>query len=359
MGGPPRVCTCLLAEQSRSHECWLASYPSNEDEVQLPDAVQRIPVAGFGIDEKLFGRASKKTFADLDVRFDAIHLHNVWEPILISAAGFAKKQNIPYSVTPHGMLDPWSISQKTAKKKLALFLGRRRLLEQANFIHVLTDDEEQSVRKLGFKNRCEVIPNGVDLEKVDQSLDPLPFQREFPSIAGKPFILFLGRLHYVKGLDILAKAMPDFFAQFPDWRLVVAGPDGGAQVEFEEAIAKSGFSEKVHVIGPIYGSEKFSLLANCEIFCQPSRQEGFSVSILEALSASKPVVITSHCRFDEVSQRSCGTVDELEPSAISRSLCHLASSPDRKQMGQNGRKLVEEKYTWRRISDQLLTRYLS
>jgi len=359
MGGPPQVCAFLLAEQAREHECSVASYITSDEEVPLPDNVHRIHVEGQGITEMGFGYQSATAFKRLGKRFDVLHLHNVWDPMLVSASKFAIKNNIPYTLTPHGMLDPWSLSQKTMKKRLALALGRRRLLERANYIQVLTEQEEQSLRKLGFKNRCEVIPNGVDLEKVDQSLDPLPFQQEFPSVTEKPFILFLGRLHYVKGLDILAKAMPDFFSRFPDWRLVVAGPDGGAQREFEEAISDSGCSDKVHVIGPIYGGKKFSLLANCEIFCQPSRQEGFSVSILEALAARKPVAISSHCRFDEVSQRLCGTVDILEAQVITQSLCTLAGSSERKQMGQNGRRLIEEKYTWCRISEQLLAQYLS
>lgn len=358
MGGPPQVCSCLLAEQSQKHECWLASYRANEDEVPLSEGVQRVPVAGYGIDEKMLGRVSKRAFTDLNVPFDVIHLHNVWEPILLAAAKFANQSKIPYVITPHGMLDPWSLAQKTAKKKVAIALGRRQLLERAKFIHVLTAEEKDNVRKEGFKNHCEVIPNGVDLEKVDRALNPLPFKNEFPKLTEKPFILFLGRLHYVKGLDILANAMPEFFAKFPEWRLVVAGPDGGAQRDFEDAISKSGCSEKVHVIGPIYGDKKFSLLANCEIFCQPSRQEGFSVSILEALSAAKPVAITTHCRFEEVTQRSCGTVDELDSAAIAQSLCKLAGSRDRKQWGLNGRKLVEEKYTWSLVSEQLLARYV-
>lgn len=359
MGGPPQVCAFLLAEQAREHECWVASYASNEEEVPLPDDVRRVTIKGSGIKEKLLQRESKLAFEALDVPFDVLHLHNVWEPLLVAASNFANNRKIPYVVTPHGMLDPWSMSQKATKKKIALTLGRRRTLERAKFIHVLNDQEKDGVRALGIKNRCEVIANGVDLEKVDAALDPVPFQQQSPEICRHPFVLFLSRLHYKKGLDILAAAAPEFFEKFPDWRIVVAGPDGGAQAKFEASIAESGCSEKVHVIGPIYGERKFSLLANCEIFCLPSRQEGFSVAILEALSVSKPAAITSHCHFDEVATHNCGTVDSLDPAAITKSLCKLAGSSKRKQMGQNGRKLVEEKYTWCRISEKLLAQYLS
>ena len=307
----------------------------------------------------LFNSSGKNRLRDLIAVQDLVHLHGIWEPLLHQIARLASQYHVPYVVTPHGMLDPWPMAQKAVKKKIALLLSRRRMIEKADFVQVLTQDEESSLRALKFRTRCEVVPNGIDLERVDNFLDPRAFCKEHPNICKQPFVLFLGRLHFVKGLDVLAKAIPIFLRQFPDWRIVIAGPDGGAQNNFVKTIADYGISDKVHLLGPVYGEQKFSLLANSEVFCQPSRQEGFSVSILEALAASVPVVITPQCRFKEIEEQCCGVVSELNPVAIADALCALASSKNRKTMGRNGRKLIEQKYTWPQINAQLLKHYRS
>jgi glycosyltransferase involved in cell wall biosynthesis len=137
---------------------------------------------------------------------DVVHLHGVWEPILLSVACAARTVGRPYVITPHGMLDSWSLAQKRWKKKLALSLGYRRMLNRAGAIHVLNADEQKLIGPLKLSAPFEVIPIGVDFDQFDPLPDPAPF-RSFNSGPGhRPFILFVSRLHFKKGLDFLADA---------------------------------------------------------------------------------------------------------------------------------------------------------
>ena len=361
-GGPPQVVAHLAANQSIDHEVSLASY-SNSVTCQKIVAVDELTcheVNFSGLSEKLFGTASRHILRGVVKDVDIVHIHNVWEPIMMSAASLARQNQIPYVVTPHGMLDPWSMNQKWAKKRIALLAGRRKMLENAKFIHVLNDEEEQGIRKLGISNRCEVIANGVNLEQIDPYLCNAKFEAAYPDFAEKPFVLFLSRLHYKKGLDILGQVANAFCIQFPDWLILVAGPDGGAKSDFQNQISSLGLEKQVQLLGPIYGELKYSLLSACEFYCLPSRQEGFSVAILEAMAASKPVAITTHCHFDDVQAHQGGFVSSIDPDAIAQSFFKLASSTElRNSFGKNARKMIEENYTWAKISQSLLEKYRS
>ena len=358
-GGPAQVAANLALAQVKKHQVTVVSH-SDEDTVRglIPDSRVRVVCVPESFVETWLGFNARKELRRLVADVDFFHLHNTWCPILLAGAAIANQMGKPYCLTPHGMLDPWSLSQKKLKKKIALMLGRRKLIERANFVHVLNQDEAVGIKKLGIKNQCQIIPNGVQLESIDKHLNPVPFQESAPAICEGPFILFLARLHFKKGLDILADCIGPFLEKHPEWKFVIAGPDGGAQADFESRIESAGVESSVHLVGPIYGAMKYSLLANCEIFCLPSRQEGFSVAILEAMAASKAVAISTECHFPEVKQFECGTVDPVSAPQITESLFKLASSADfRNGLGRNGRKLVEERYQWSIINEDLIDAY--
>ncbi len=171
-------------------------------------------------------------------------------------------------------------------------------------------------------------------------------------------MLFLSRLHYKKGLDILADAFRRVAPLFPDVDLVVAGPDGGAEDEFRGRIRQYGLEERVHMTGGLYGPAKIAALKRAACFCLPSRQEGFSVAITEALACGVPVAITDACHFPEVGEAGAGIVSPLDPMAVAAALERILEDPDRAaRMGAAGAKLVRDNYTWPRIAVQTIAAY--
>ncbi len=291
-------------------------------------------------------------------RANLLHIHGVWEPVLCRAAAVARQCQVPYIVTTHGALDPWSLAQKRLKKQLALMLAHRRMLEGAEFIHALTEAEEDSVRQAVKPRAVEIVPNGVFLEELRHETQPGQFFAAHPELAGRPYVLFLSRLHYGKGLDLLSEAFARVAEQRADVRLVIAGPDYGERERLSRQLQRLGIASRVLMPGPLYGAEKQAALADAVCFCLPSRQEAFSMAILESLACGTPVVISDACRFPDVARGCAGKVVALDAGQLAVALLELLSDQElRRRMSDAGRRLVGNRFTWPRIATRMLQCY--
>ncbi len=368
MGGPQAVVMRLGAAQADcGHDVHVVSQADDKTLAQVTRLGTAIP--GFshivwhmlpppGTMEKILCLKARPRLGQVLSDAHQVHLHGVWEPILACAASIATRRGIPYCICPAGMLDRWSLAQKPLKKRVALALGCRRMLDGAAFIHALNHDEVELMRPLGLRAPTEIIPNGVFVDEFEH----LPTVDDFPALIGLPadrrFVLFLSRLHYKKGLDLLASAFHLVARQCPDVDLVVAGPDGGAEDDFRDLVRHFGLEKRVFMVGPLYGETKLQAFVAAACFCLPSRQEGFSIAITEALACGTPVVITSGCHFPEVAAAGAGPVVALDPLDIATALIAVLSDPvAAAAMGRNGRRLVFENYTWPRIAEQTVGLY--
>ena len=340
-GGPPNIARDLAAEQARrGHHVVILTE-------QLPPEL----VAPPGVEYRLLrsrGAELRSSIAASDV----VHLHNVWERVLMRAAATAHASGVPYVLIPNGMLDYWSLAQKKWKKRVALALGYKTMLNRAAALHLGNQHEVEAVKALGVRSALRVIPNGMDLSAIDPLPPATEFRAAWPSLADRPYLLFLGRLHFKKGLDILAEAFALLAARRSDVMLVVAGPDDGAGADFDRRIAAANLTARVERPGPLYGRSKWAALAGAACFCLPSRQEGFSVAILEALACSRPVVISNECHFPEVAEARAGEVVPLDAKATANALERvLADETAASVMGRAGRELVETRFTQQRVGE--------
>jgi glycosyltransferase involved in cell wall biosynthesis len=367
-GGPPIVAARLAAAQARlGHDVRLISYR----QPQATDRIEKMIAAAAGGEllkrddlpppsklERIFAAQARHDLPQRFEGFDVIHLHGVWDPILKAAADAARTRGIRYVVAPHGMLDPWSLSQSRLKKRIALTLGYRAMLNGAAFLHLLNHDEADLIRPLGLTAQNVVIPNGIDPEEFADLPQAGAFRAVHPELRDDPYILFLSRLHYKKGLDHLAQSFAILARQQPVVRLVVAGPDDGARATFEDDIRASGLTDRVHIVGPLYGRDKYAAFRDAACFCLPSRQEGFSIAILESLACGTPVVISDACHFPEVAERGAGEVVTLDSTNIAKALQTVVSNNGtRERMSAAARAMVQHEYTWPAIAQQTITAY--
>lgn len=369
VGGPPVVASCLAAaEAALGADVGLVSYRAPQrDQANVTVSLSRIPhldrVTMHSFDpldwkERTWGPRMRQQLEPLLKDVELAHLHSVWDPPIFAAAGVCRRLGVPYVQTPHGMLEPWALSQKRLKKWAALRLGYRDMLSRAALLHFLNDDERRLAEHLGLATPTAVIPNGVFLEEFD----PLPprggFRATRPELGDRPVVFFLSRLHYKKGLDYLADAFAIVAEKIPEAQLVVAGPDGGVQADFEAQIKRLGIADRVHLVGPIYGPAKIQALIDCDCFCLPSRAEGFSVAVTEALACRVPVVISEACHFPEVRESGAGVVSDLNAEHIAAGIERVLS--DRAaaaEMGRRGRELVVSRFTWPAIAGRMLAAY--
>lgn len=363
-GGPPAVVLRIAAGQAAlGHDVTVAHLPLPADREpdfrRSCDAVPGIARVRFAtVDPAMATTLGRPRAAPSFGRCDMLHIHGVWEPVLPACARWARAQGIPYCFVPHGMLDRWSMAQKKWKKRVALWLGWKAVLDRAAFLHVLNEDEGRGLAPLGLRAPFETIANGVFLSEIE----PVPargsFRAKRPELGNDPYVLFLSRLHFKKGLDHLADAFAILVREHPAVRLVVAGPDDGERAPFEARIAGHGLASRTHVVGPLYGRDKYEALADCAAFCLPSRQEGFSVAVTEALALARPVVISTECHFPEVAEVGAGAVTSLDPADVAKALARFIADPAMADAaGARGAALVRERFTWEAIAARTIEVY--
>jgi len=367
-GGPPKIAACLAAAQAAlGHEVSLICHdrPEARDEIdgmlgKIPgfEQVRCLTVPQMGMADALGLRAPPTEMEQAIQQADVVHLHSVWYPILPVAARLARKHDKPYFILLNGMLDPWSLAQKRLKKRVGLALAYRKMLNGAAALHLGNADEQRLIEPLGLRTDGVILPNGVFIEEIEPLPDPGGFRAAFPQVGNAPLVLFLSRLHYKKGLDILADAFLEVAERHESAHLVVAGPDDGMREPFEQRIATTSAADRVHVIGPIYGERKYQALVDADVFCLPSRQEGFSVAITEALACGTPAVICEGCHFPEVDQAEAGRVVPLDAPEVAEALLNVLVDSDRRAaMSRNAARLIRERYTWPKVAEAAVRMY--
>jgi len=287
---------------------------------------------------------------------DLVHAHNPFIYSTYAAARAAHRWHKPLFFHQRGVFDPERLKFRSLKKRLYINLVVRPLLQKAATLIALTEAEVQSYRALGLETPCRIVPNGIEVSAYRQQPGPTSL---WNITAQSQVILFLGRVHPIKGADRLLEAFMQIASRFPDARLVMAGPDEwGSGAKFRQAVGQAGLGERVIFPGMVSGETKLELLARADLFCLPSDAEGFSVAVLEALASATPVLLSPGCHFPEVEIAGAGRVVPATATALAEALAEMLSQPERlKVMGQKGVELVRENYSWDHITDLLLEVY--
>lgn len=280
-----------------------------------------------------------------------VHVHSNWTFPVWRAAHCALVAGKPLVMSPHGCLAPMSLAHSAWKKRLA-GLFDRRLLRQAAAIHATSDMERDWIeRYVGTGPRIYVIPNGVDVPAA-AAAKPARRTRQ---------VLYVGRLHPLKGLDLLLDAWGRVGRSRPagePWRLVIAGPDEqGTRRRLEEQARRTGL-DNVSFIGAVFGAEKAAAFAAADLFVLPSRSENFGIVVAEALAAGVPVITTKGTPWREI-EGSCGWWVEATSESIATALdaTMRLSDPERVAMGAKGRALVESRYQWPAVGRAMVAAY--
>ncbi len=299
---------------------------------------------------------------DLDAAVRAaevVHFHGLWQRQTRVGARAARLANVPYLVAAHGMAEPWALRHKALKKRVYTALVEGKNLRRASCLHALSRPEVGHLRAIAPRTPVALIPNGVDLLPFDDLPPRSDLEAEFPELAGKFVLLFFGRLHAKKGLDLLAAALADVARDHPEAHVLLAGNDDGALKPFLDRAGAGGVASRITRVGHVSGDRARRVWAAADAFVLPSYSEGFSMAILEALACRLPALITTACHFPELAAADGGIVVEPTAEGVTRGLRELLDRPaaDRHRIAGNGRSLVERRYTWDRQADRLASVY--
>lgn len=269
--------------------------------------------------------------------WDLVHHHGMWLPFHWLVARACAARRIHRVVSPRGMLEPWALKHHSWRKRLAWALFQRRGVMDASGVHATSEAEAAQIRRLGFLGSMACIPNGVEVPPSDS----------LASFEGPPTVVFLGRIHPVKGLDVLIDAWS--LARLDGWRMEVFGPDeDGHQGVLEEKLRRAGLLEDWVFAGAASAEGRWDALRRGHVFVLPSHSENFGLAIAEALAVGLPVITTRGTPWRGVEERGCGRWVHLEPAGLAEALSEVASLPKDRlaAMGQLGREWVRESFSW-------------
>jgi glycosyltransferase involved in cell wall biosynthesis len=290
---------------------------------------------------------------------EIVHIHGLWQAQTRCGAHAARAAGVPYVIAAHGMAEPWALRHKAWKKKLYTALVEGKNLRRASCLHALSRPEIGHLRTLAPGTPVCFVPNGVDLAPLEYLPARNVLESEFPELAGKFLLLFFGRLHAKKGLDLLAQACTHLRTDHADLHVLLAGKDDGALASFLRVATDAGLGSRVTWLGHVSGERARQLWGAADAFILPSYSEGFSMAILEALACRLPVVITTACHFPELATAGGGIVVEPTAPGVTEGIRGLLdrSPADRRELGLKGRALVERNYTWEQQGQRLVNVY--
>lgn len=279
---------------------------------------------------------------------DVIHCHEFRTVENLLVTPIAQRLGKPLVLSPHGTLT--LDTGRGAVKQGWDRLFSRTLARRFGVVVGLTQHETDEARRLwtrwgAHETQFRVVPNGVHLREFDH-LDGAAFRAQY-GLGNAVVCLFLGRLHPRKGAQVLAQAFRQ--VDVPDARLVIAGPNEGAQ-----ALIAPYVDGRVVLTGYLDQAQRLPALAAADVFALPAVGEGLSMALLEAMAAGLPVLISPGCHLPEAVERGAGLETPVEPDALATALRRLlADAALRDQMGHAARQLVETRFTWDAAAQQL------
>jgi glycosyltransferase involved in cell wall biosynthesis len=273
-----------------------------------------------------------------------VHLHCVWERILRVASSEAARRGIPRVTSTHGMLHPYALGQKRLKKLAYLTLFRRHFLRAGEFLSLNTEETAYIRGRLGWES--SVLCNGVELDRYG-SVDGGDLRRALPALGDRPFALFIGRLHPIKGCDLLLRSFSILRKSGHDLHLVFVGPDSGVLGELRAQSEAAGIAGSVHFPGGLFGTEKLSALSGCSLFVHRPRFEGFGIAVIEGMASRRPVVTTANCHLEPAAAAGAILVAPDTDEGFAEGMASVLRAPSLALgLGERGRAWVEANCSW-------------
>ena len=286
-------------------------------------------------------------------KFDVIHIHDVRCLQCAIAAYHAGLFNIPIVFQPHGSFKSSSPSGRL-RKLSRIFIDKlyaEKVFKKVSKMVALSYMEAEQYKAMGVpEEKIAIIPNGIDLSEYANLPAKRSFRKKFSVDDDKKIILYLGRIHKIKGLDILVRAYVYVVNKLGvnNVLLVIAGADDGYLGELEELLGQLRIADNVLLTGPLYGKDKLEAYVDADVFILPSRYETFPNVVLEAYACSKPVIASNvYGLRDLVIDGVTGfLVEQGNVKQMAHSILSLIGDDGRaEEMGLKGKQFVKENFT--------------
>jgi len=360
-GGDVNVCYSLSKELSkRGHDVTIVTtdFGYDLDYARSLGTVEVIPfkrVANLGL--FIYSPEMKGWLRSNISKYDIVHLHCFRSYQNHAASSCAKEFNVPYVLQPHGTL-PRVIDMKGLKQIYDVVWGNE-ILWDAEEIIALTSTEAEQATMMGVKeNNVHVVANGIDLSQWEDAPLPGEFRTLYNIPPSMRVILYLGRLHPIKGVDLLIRAFGIVSTEQDNCMLAIVGPDDGSLPGLKRITKELNLFDKVLFTGPLYGKNKSAAYSDSDIYVLPSHHEAFPITVLEAWAFKKPVIVTENCGIKDL-VRGSGLIVRQNPYDLAAALRkYLLQDPLRYDHGRNGYNKLHENLSLQTAAQNVESIYL-
>jgi len=293
---------------------------------------------------------------------DLIHIAMPFDFYSI-AAYFSKK---PYLISLHGtfMKEAYKMRKfKKIKKDFYMNIIGKKILKKAKFIHLLTQEEKEQFLEFypEFESKIRVIPNGLDLSQFEIDLNKSDLIKKYPHLKDKKIILFLSRINWKKGLDILIPAFAKLHNEDKNYHLLIVGKDDGDGFEkrVRQWVNEYGLTDAVTFTGLLTGKDKLIAFYGSDLFVLPSYSENFGVAVVEAMACGIPIVVSDKVGISrEIKQYNAGTIVKIDVDDVYNGIKNVFSNLDKaKEMALNAKKMVHNLYDINKVADEMIKMY--
>lgn len=282
--------------------------------------------------------------------FDIVHIHEYRSFQAAFSQYYSKKYNVPYVLQAHGAILPFFEKQKL--KKIYDFVIGNNILQSASKLIAVSNVEIDQCNQMGINdNQIVLIPNGIDIDKFESLSDYGLFRKKY-NLGGKKIILYLGRIHEIKGIDFLIKSYYELCNEIDDVILVLAGPDEYYKDKVENLIHKLNLETKVIFTGFIDGKDKIAAYIDADVLVYPSSYEVFGLVPFESLICGTPVIVSDKCGCgDLVKKAKCGLVTKYgDVNDLKKKMIWFIENPEKgDKLAKKGREYIENNLTWKDI----------
>jgi len=294
-------------------------------------------------------------------RCDVLHTHNTFLSFNRYVRAVATREHRPYFVHPHGALDPMVVQRgwlKSLKKRIYISLVERRNLNQAAGVFALTDLEKAQLVDMRVRAPIHVLWNGVNPRSQP---DPSVFRRKWGIESNAPIVLYIGRFHEKKGLDLLLQAFSRITARSPTAKLVLGGDrlQNPALVHrLDRIVLELQIKDRVIWTGFLDEESKADALSAATVFSHVSQSEGMAMAILESMAAGLPTIVSAGCYMDRAVSENALALSKYDAAQLAQTLEKLLEDPSRREeLSRKAKAYVAMNHNWKSIAEESIRIY--
>ena len=291
---------------------------------------------------------------------DVVHVYSMYHYPGFWAALYARQFSVPYVLEPHGTLDNYMVARHKWRKRLFEYLFERRNFHGAAAIRFLSEAEaSMAKRNLGTTFKAVVIPTGIESDEFRPSGRAAEVMGKYAIPANRRLVVFVGRLHIKKGIDLLIQAFIQLARTDDTLHLIVIGPDDGMEQRVRAMVAEANIHSRVTFTGMVIGQDKIDLMSAAAVVAIPSYTENFCNVAIEAMALRVPVVVSSGVAIaQQIEEAGAGIVMDPTVDEIITAIQRVIDEPGAIQrFGLAGQELTSRCFSWTAVGAKVDTIY--